>query len=174
VKRKDESIDRVLIAPWRIRRRVRRIARQVERDFAGRDLVIVAVLKGCVLFLADLLRHLEIPATLDFVEVSSYREGTQPGGLVLVKPLSVPVMGRSVLLVDDILDTGRTADFITRMLEAAGASEVRTCFLLAKNRTEARGDYVGFQVEDLFVVGYGLDHAERFRHLPYIAALRSE
>lgn len=172
-----EGIERVLIPSWRIKLRVRRLARRLERDLAGKDPVIVAVLEGCTRFLADLARGLRMPVTVDFVKVSSYREGARPGEPCLERGPSVPVADRELLLVDDILDTGRTSALLVRMLKEAGAREVRTCFLLAKRKrrqAQVRADYVGFEIDDRFVVGYGLDHAGRFRDLPYIAALGRE
>jgi hypoxanthine phosphoribosyltransferase len=171
------EIRRVLISRARIDRRVRELARQVEKDFADRDLVVVAVLNGTVMFLADLIRALNLPLRLDFIGVSSYGSGTAPGELVFTKELRVDVRGREVLLVDDILDTGRTLRRVTDVLRRLKPRRIRTCVLLDKKarRVEAvAADYTGFSIPDEFVVGYGLDFAERYRNLPFIGVLQPE
>ena len=167
----------MLISRARIDRRVRELARQVEKDFAGLDLVVVAVLNGTVMFLADLLRALNLPLRLDFIGVSSYGSGTTSGELVFTKELRVDVRGREVLLVDDILDTGRTLRRVTEVLQRLKPRRIRTCVLLEKQarRVEAvAADYTGFSIPDEFVVGYGLDFAERYRNLPFIGVLQPE
>lgn len=173
-KRWRQDICQVLISRSRIAARVRSLSARIERDFAGRDLVVVAVLNGTVLFLADLIRHLSLPLRLDFVGVSSYRDGTSSGKLVFTKELRLDVRGRDVLLVDDILDTGRTLARVQRVLRKLKPRRIKTCVLLEKTarRTEpVRADYVGFSIPNLFVVGYGLDVAERYRNLPFIGLL---
>lgn len=169
------EVGRVLISERRIERRVRQLARQLERDFQGRDLVVVALLSGTVMFLADLLRHLNLPLRLDFIGVSSYRDGTESRDLVFTKELRLGVRGRDVLLVDDILDTGKTLKVVTAKLRKLKPRWLRVCVLLEKKarRVEkVRADYVGFPVPDLFVVGYGLDYAERYRNLPFVGVLK--
>jgi len=169
------DVGRVLISERRIERRVRQLARQLERDFQGRDLVVVALLSGTVMFLADLLRHLNLPLRLDFIGVSSYRDGTESRELVFTKELRLDVRGRDVLLVDDILDTGKTLKQVTAKLRKLKPRRLRVCVLLEKKarRVEkVRADYVGFPVPDLFVVGYGLDYAERYRNLPFVGVLK--
>lgn len=171
------EVERVLISEAQIARRVRELTAEVQRDFAGRELVIVSLLSGTVMFLADLIRHLELPLRLDFIGVSSYGSGTQSGELVFTKELKIDVLGRDVLLVDDILDTGKTLKRVTEKLCALRPRRLRTCVLLEKKarRTEkVRADYVGFQIPDLFVVGYGLDYAERYRNLPFVGVLKPE
>jgi len=170
-------MDHVLIPPARIASGVRRLARDIGVDYAGRDLVIVALLNGTVLFLADLIRHLDLPLRLDFIGVSSYGSGTTSGELVFTKELRLEVRGRDVLVVDDILDTGRTLKRVLQKLRALKPRRVRTCVLLDKpsRRTEpVRADYVGFEIPDVFVVGYGLDYAERYRNLPFVGVLKPE
>jgi hypoxanthine phosphoribosyltransferase len=167
----------VLIPRADIARRVRELADRIGRDFAGRDLVVVAVLNGTVLFLADLIRHLTLPLRLDFMGVSSYGEGVTPGRLVFTKELRLDVRGRDVLLVDDILDTGRTLARVKGILESLRPRCLKTCVLLEKEvrRSEpVKADYVGFLIPNLFVVGYGLDYAERYRNLPFIGVLAPE
>lgn len=171
------EIERVLITDEQLASRVRQLTHQLERDYAGRDLVIVSLLSGTVMFLADLVRHLSLPLRLDFIGVSSYGAGTESGELVFTKQLRLDVRGRDVLVVDDILDTGRTVKRVLAALRAHRPRRVKVCVLLEKKarRVEnVRADYVGFQIPDLFVVGYGLDYAERFRNLPFVGVLRPE
>jgi hypoxanthine phosphoribosyltransferase len=171
------EIERILITEPQIARRVRWLTRQLARDFAGRDLVVVSLLNGTVMFLADLVRHLSLPLRLDFIGVSSYGPGTRSGELVFTKQLRLDVRGRDVLVVDDILDTGRTLKRVLAVLREHKPRRVRVCVLLEKKarRVEnVRADYVGFQIPDLFVVGYGLDYAERYRNLPFVGVLCPE
>ena len=171
------EIERILITEEQIARRVRTLTRQLQKDYAGRDLVIVSLLSGTVMFLADLVRHLSLPVRLDFIGVSSYGAGTESGELVFTKQLRLDVRGRDVLVVDDILDTGRTLKRVLAVLQEHSPRRIKICVLLEKKarRVEkVRADYVGFQIPDLFVVGYGLDYAERFRNLPFVGVLRPE
>jgi hypoxanthine phosphoribosyltransferase len=167
----------VLLSEERIARRVRAMARQLKRDYRGRELVIVSLLSGTVMFLADLIRHLELPLRLDFMGVSSYGSGTTSGELVFTKELRLDVRGRDVLLVDDILDTGRTLKRVMERLRKLRPKRIRTCVFLekkARRQEQVRADYVGFQIPDAFVVGYGMDYAERYRNLPFVGVLRPE
>ena len=176
-KRWQSELAGVLIGEERIQRRVRQLAREVARDFTGKDLVVVALLNGTVLFLADLVRHLDLPLRLDFIGVSSYGNRTSPGELVFTKELRLDVRGRDVLLVDDILDTGRTLHTVQVKLRELKPRRLRTCVLLdkpARRVRHVRVDYTGFEAPDQFVVGYGLDYAERYRNLPFIGVLRPE
>jgi len=169
-----KEVQRVLITRAQLARRVRELSREIERDFAGRELVAVAVLNGTVMFLADLIRNLSLPLRLDFIGVSSYGVGTESGELVFTKELRLDVRGRDVLLVDDILDTGRTLSRVLSKLRALKPRRVRTCVLLekaARRVEDVRADYIGFSIPDLFVVGYGLDFAERYRNLPFVGVL---
>jgi hypoxanthine phosphoribosyltransferase len=169
------EIERVLITPDQIQRRVNTIAREVQRDFQGRELVVVALLNGTIMFLADLLRQLSLPLRLDFIGVSSYRDGTSSGELAFTKELHLDVRGRDLLLVDDILDTGRTMARVIANLRALEPRRIRVCVLLNKAacRVErVKADYAGFEIPDCFVVGYGLDFAERYRNLPFVGVLR--
>ncbi len=171
------EMQKILISQTQIACRIRELSRAIERDFAGRELVVVAVLNGTVLFLADLIRHLSLPLRLDFIGVSSYRLGGDAGALVFTKELRLDVRGRDVLLVDDILDTGKTLWQVTEKLSQLKPRRIKTCVLLEKlaRRVEkVHADYVGFSIPDLFVVGYGLDFAERYRNLPFIGVLRPE
>jgi len=171
------EIERVLITEEQIARRVCQLTRQLQKDYAGRDLVIVSLLSGTIMFLADLVRHLSLPLKLDFIGVSSYGTGTESGELVFTKQLRLDVRRRDVLVVDDILDTGRTLKRVVAALRTHKPKRIRICVLLEKKarRVEkVRADYVGFQIPDLFVVGYGLDFAERYRNLPFVGVLRPE
>ena len=169
------DVEKVLITDAQLARRVKLLARKIERDFRGRETVIVSLLSGTVVFLADLIRHLNLPLRLDFIGVSSYGLGTESGDLVFTKELRLDVRGRDVLLVDDILDTGKTMSRVLAKLRALQPRRVKTCVLLDKSsrRVEKiRADYVCFHIPDLFVVGYGLDFAERYRNLPFVGVLR--
>ena len=169
-----KEVERVLITERQLDHRVRQLARRIERDFRGRDFVIASLLNGTVMFLADLIRHLNLPLRLDFIGVSSYGTGTLSGELVFTKELRLDVRGRDVLLVDDILDTGKTMSHVLPRLRALGPRRIKTCVLLDKpaRRTEdIEADYVGFEIPDFFVVGYGLDFAERYRNLPFVGVL---
>jgi hypoxanthine phosphoribosyltransferase len=172
-----KEIESVLISQERIAQRVRALARQIQSDFAGRDLVLVALLNGTVVFLADLLRRLSLPLRLDFIGVSSYGGGSEPAELVFTKELRLDVGGRDVLLVDDILDTGKTLARVSARLRRLGPRQIRICVLLDKpsRRVEPiAADYIGFTIPNHFVVGYGLDYAERYRNLPFVGLLRPE
>lgn len=167
----------MLITDAQIARRIRALARAIERDFRGREVVVVSLLNGTVLFLADLIRHLSLPLRLDFIGVSSYGAGTESGDLVFTKELRLDVRGRDVLLVDDILDTGRTLSRVIPKLRALKPRRIKVCVLLDKptRRVEqVTADYVGFEIPDVFVVGYGLDYAEKYRNLPFVGVLKPE
>jgi hypoxanthine phosphoribosyltransferase len=171
------EVERVLITEAQIARRIRVLAREIERDFRGRETVVVALLNGTVMFLGDLIRNLSFPLRLDFIGVSSYGAGTESGEPVFTKELRLDVRGRDVLLVDDILDTGRTLNRVLARLRALHPRRIKTCVLLDKpeRRVEkARADYVGFVVPNVFVIGYGLDYAEKFRNLPFVGVLKPE
>lgn len=167
----------ILIQEAEIRRRVAQMARRIEADYQGREPHFVGVLKGAAIFHADLVRELTLPLTIDFLSVSSYGASTAPGGpLTLDKDLEDDIKGKDVVLVEDIVDSGRTASFLFGWLPKREPASLRLCALLSKpsrRQFPARADYVGFDVPDRFVVGYGLDYNQMYRNLPYIAALRS-
>lgn len=169
------DVKKILITEEQIARRIKILARQIEKDFRGREMVVVALLNGTVMFLADLIRHLNLPLRLDFIGVSSYGSGTESGDLVFTKELRLDVQGRDVLLIDDILDTGKTMDRVLPKIRALKPRRIKICVLLDKPSRRAEKispDYVGFKIPDLFVVGYGLDFAERYRNLPFVGVLR--
>lgn len=169
------EVERILITDTQLATRTRQMARTIERDFRGREMVVVSLLTGTVMFLADLIRHLSLPLRLDFMGVSSYGKGTESGELVFTKELRLDVRGRDVLLVDDILDTGKTLSRVIPKLRALKPRRIKVCVLLDKPERrveEVKADYVGFQIPDVFVVGYGLDFAERYRNLPFVGVLK--
>jgi hypoxanthine phosphoribosyltransferase len=168
------EVERILITEGQIARRIRAMSTDIIRDFRGREMVVVSLLNGTVMFLGDLIRNLSLPLRLDFIGVSSYGAGTESGDLVFTKELRLDVRGRDVLLVDDILDTGKTLFRVRQKLRALGPRRIRTCVLLdkkARRVEKIEADYVGFQIPDFFVVGYGLDFAERYRNLPFVGVL---
>ncbi|MFQ5898386.1 MAG: hypoxanthine phosphoribosyltransferase [Candidatus Methylomirabilia bacterium] len=171
-------VGRVLITGEEIAGRIQELAGAVAHDYAEKDPVLVGVLKGAVVFLADLIRAADIPITLDFVELSSYGAGTGSSGLVeIISDLSGSIENRHVLIVEDIIDTGRTAHYLRRNLESRHPASLRLCALLNKaGRREivVEIDYVGFTIPNEFVVGYGLDFMAHYRNLPYIAVLEPE
>lgn len=164
----------MLITEPQLARRIKQMARDIEQDFAGRETVVVALLSGTIMFLADLMRHLNLPLRLDFMGVSSYGAGTESGDLVITKELRLDVRGRDVLLVDDILDTGKTLSRVVPILRALKPRRIKTCVLLnkaARRVEKIKADYIGFEIPDYFVIGYGLDYAERYRQLPFVGVL---
>ncbi len=169
-----KDVQSVLITEEQLAKRIKILAREIEKDFHGREMVVVSLLSGTVMFLADLIRHLNSPLRLDFMGVSSYGAGTESGDLVFTKELRIDVKGRDVLLVDDILDTGKTLSRVIPKLQALKPRRIKTCVLLnkaARRVEKIQADYVGFEIPDYFVIGYGLDFAERYRNLPFVGVL---
>jgi hypoxanthine phosphoribosyltransferase len=169
-----KEVQSILITDVQLARRVKILAHEIERDFRGREMVVVSLLSGTMMFLADLIRHLNLPLRLDFIGVSSYGAGTESGELVFTKELRLDVRGRDVLLVDDILDTGKTLSRVLPKIRALKPRRIKTCVLLdkaARRVEKIQADYVGFEIPDLFVVGYGLDYAERYRNLSFVGVL---
>jgi hypoxanthine phosphoribosyltransferase len=168
------EVEKILITDEQLAKRVKILARQIEKDFRGREMVVISLLSGTVMFLGDLIRHLNLPLRLDFIGVSSYGLGTESGELIFTKELRIDVRDRDVLLVDDILDTGKTLSRVIPKLKLLKPRRIRTCVLLNKAErrvAKIRADYVGFEIPDLFVIGYGLDFAERYRNLPFVGVL---
>jgi hypoxanthine phosphoribosyltransferase len=166
---------RVLISAEALQQRVAELAAEINRDYASSDrFICVGVLKGSVFFLVDLVKRLDLPVAIDFFQTSSYGGGTSPGEVRIRKDLDLPVRDADVLLVEDIVDTGYTLRTILDLLRWRGARSVKLCALLDKTparRVDVPIDYRGFPIDDLFVVGYGLDYAERYRNLPYIGVM---
>ena len=172
------DIERVLFDEPAIHRRLDELAAQISKDYRDRELTVIAVLSGSLMFMSDLLRRIPLPLKLDCLSVVSYHGKAQTSGEVIFKQLALPdVTDRDILIVDDILDSGHTLAAVCEKLETAKPRSVRVCVLLSKKKQRARcvdTHYVGFEIEDEFVVGYGLDFRERYRNLPYIGVLRKE
>ena len=172
---RDPAIGEILVQPDDLSHRVQQLAEEISRDYEGRELLLVGVLKGAVFFLADVMRHISVPCEVDFMAVSSYGSATDSSGVVrILKDLDTPIEGRDVLIVEDIVDSGLTLQYLLRTLEARGPASLEVCALLTKpeRRTvDLPTRYIGFEIPDKFAIGYGLDHAERYRNLPYVAAL---
>jgi hypoxanthine phosphoribosyltransferase len=170
------SVREVLVSPSQIERRLNELGSQISHDYAGKELLLVGVLKGVTCFMADLMRHVALPVTIDFMTISSY-EGDGSGAVRIVQDLAENIEGRDVLIVEDIVDTGMTLNHLMKQLWARDPASLRVCALLdkrARRLVEVSLDYVGFEIPDEFVVGYGLDFRQRFRNLPFVATLRSE
>jgi hypoxanthine phosphoribosyltransferase len=173
---------RVLLSSEVIERRIAELAAEIDRDYrasatAGDPLIAIGVLKGSVFFMVDLLKRVSVPVTVDFFQTSSYGHGTVPGEVRIKKDVDLPIRGHDVLLIEDIVDTGHTLRTILALLRFRGARSVRLCALLDKSaarEVEVPIDYRGFEIENVFVVGFGLDVAERFRNLPYVGVWEPE
>jgi hypoxanthine phosphoribosyltransferase len=175
---KDPAIGETLVSSEDLQRRIRELGAEISADYGGRDLVMVGVLKGAVLFLADLMRHLTVPCEIDFMAVSSYGSETDSSGVVrILKDLDAPIEGRDVLIVEDIIDSGLTLHYLMKNLRARNPNTLEVCALLTKperRRVDLPMRYVGFEIPNRFAIGYGLDHAQRYRNLAYVAALNDQ
>jgi hypoxanthine phosphoribosyltransferase len=173
-----KEIERVLLSEEEIAARINEMGREITRDYQGEEVILVCIMKGSLVFTADLMRELELPCVLDFMQVSSYGNAAHSSGAVFVKKeLEEDISGRNVLLVEDIIDSGRTLRHLQEFLKKRGAKSVRIAALLnkpARHVTQIEADYIGFEIEDEFVVGYGLDFAQKYRNLPYIGVLKRE
>ena len=171
----DEHIGEILVQADDLQHRITEMAAEVSRDYMGRDLLLIGVLKGAVFFLSDLMRQLDIPCEVDFMAVASYGSSTDSSGVVrILKDLDAPLEGRNVLIVEDIVDSGLTLQYLMRTLQARGPASIEVCALLTKperRKVDTPARYVGFEIPDKFAIGYGLDYAERYRNLPYVATL---
>ena len=175
----DQDIDHILVSEEALKAKVTELGAQISRDYAGKQLLLVSILKGGVVFMADLMRAVTIPCAIDFMVVSSYGgSNTMSTGLVkIIKDLDADLSGKDVLIVEDILDTGITLSNLMPMLKMRNPNSVRLCTILSKpsrRKAEIEPDYLGFEVPDEFVVGYGLDYAEKYRNLPYVGVLKSQ
>ena len=171
----DPTIGKTIISEEDLTRRITELAADINRDYAGRDLLLIGVLKGAIFFVSDLMRQLTVPVEVDFMAVASYGSATRSSGVVrILKDLDAVIEGRDVLIVEDIVDSGLTLQYLLRNLAGRNPATLEVCALLVKpsrRKVDLPTRYVGFEIPDEFAIGYGLDHAERFRNLPYVAAL---
>lgn len=176
--KKDEGVARILVSEEEIKAIVKRLASEVSRDYDGKNLIIICILKGAFVFLSDLVRALDIDCEVDFMAVSSYGSGIKTSGRIKIeKDLSLDIRGYHVLIAEDILDSGRSLSKITEMLKGRNPESVEICTLFSKpsrREVDIEAKYVGMEVSDEFIVGYGLDYAEKYRSLPYIGVLKPE
>ena len=174
----EEGVGEILIGAEELQGRIAELGVEISRDYEGRDLLLIGVLKGAVFFLADLMRELTVPCEIDFMAISSYGAGTDSSGVVrILKDLDINISGRDVLVVEDIIDSGLTLSYLMRSLRARKPSTVEICALLTKperREVEVPVRYTGFEIPNKFVIGYGLDFDERYRNLPYVAVLHPD
>lgn len=172
------DILKILISQDEIKQKVKELGDKITNDYKGKNLMVVGILKGCVVFLSDLIREIDLPLTMDFMVVSSYGSSTKSSGVVrIVKDLEKDIAGKDVLIVEDIVDTGLTLNYLVDYLKSRNANSVKICTLLEKpdrRKAEVDLEYVGFHIPDEFVVGYGLDYAEIYRNLPFVCILKPE
>lgn len=169
------NVSKVMISKEEIELKVKEIASKIEKDYEGQELFVIGVLKGACVFVSDLIREINLPVTLDFMAVSSYGMSTESSGIVkIIKDLDMDITGMNVLIVEDIIDTGLTLNYLREYLSARHVKSLKICTLLDKpqrRKCDVLADYVGFRIEDKFIVGYGIDCKEQYRNLPYIAAV---
>ena len=174
----NDDILRVLYSEEELEAKCAELGAQISKDYEGKNLLLVSVLKGAVVFMTDLMRHITVPCSIDFMVVSSYGSGAKTSGVVkIVKDLDADLVGKDLLIVEDILDTGMTLHYLKQLLQDRNPNSIRIATLLDKperRRAAVRADYVGYQVPDEFVVGYGLDYDEKYRNLPYVGILKPE
>ena len=175
----DRDIDHILVTEEQLKAKVNELGAQITKDYEGRDLLLVSILKGSVVFMADLMRAIRMPCGIDFIVVSSYggANTTSTGLVKIVKDLDQDLSGKDLLIVEDILDTGITLSHLVPMLKLRNPASVRLCTILSKpsrRKADIEPDYLGFEVPDEFVVGYGLDYDEKYRNLPYVGVLKPE
>lgn len=174
----NKDIKEILFTKEEIFDKVKELGRQITEDYEGKEIVVIGVLKGANIFLGDLIREIQLPVYLDFMAVSSYGLSTETSGVVrILKDLDLEIEDKHVLIVEDIIDTGLTLKYITENLKSRGVASLKICTLLDKpSRRKCNLDitYIGFEIPDEFIVGYGIDYAERYRNLPYIATLKNE
>lgn len=174
----ENDIQEILFSEEQLKDRVAQLARQIEEDYAGKEIMLISVLRGSFIFMADLCRAIHLPCTLDFMSVSSYGKGTKSSGQVqITKDLSEDITGRHIIVVEDILDSGNTLSYLLKLLENRHPASIRLCTLLDKPDRRVKPvevHYSGFSIPDAFVVGYGLDYAEKYRNLPYIGILKPQ
>ena len=172
------AVGEILIEEDVLQRRIAELGEEISADYAGRDLLLVGVLKGAVFFMADLMRSITVPCEIDFMAISSYGASTDSSGVVrILKDLDINIEGRHVLVVEDIIDSGLTLSYLLRNLESREPADIEICSLLTKperREIEVPVRYVGFEIPNKFVIGYGLDFAERYRNLPYVGVLHDD
>jgi hypoxanthine phosphoribosyltransferase len=175
---RDPAIGQILVQRDELAHRVRQLGEEITEDYKGKELFLIGVLKGAVFFLSDLMRHVDVPCQVDFMAVSSYGSQTESSGVVrILKDLDAPIDGKHVLIVEDIVDSGLTLSYLLRTLKAREPASLEVCALLTKperRKVELPIRYTGFEIPNRFAIGYGLDHAEQYRNLPYVAALADE
>lgn len=173
-----EDIKEILLTEEKLKKRIKEIGKDISRDYQGSDLVLIGVLKGSVIFMADLMKEIDIPCRMDFMAVSSYGDATQSSGVVrILKDLDYQIENKDVLIIEDIVDTGVTLKYLKEYLNSRKPKSLEICSLLNKierRKVEIEAKYIGFEVPDLFLVGYGLDYAEKYRNLPFIGVLKEE
>ena len=174
----EQDIQEVLFSEEQLKARVKEIAQEIERDYRGKEIMLISVLRGSFIFMADLCRAIDLPCALDFMSVSSYGKGTTSSGQVqITKDLSEDITGRHVIVVEDILDSGNTLSYLLKILQHRHPASIRLCTLLDKPDRRVKPvevHYSGFTIPDAFVVGYGLDYAEKYRNLPYIGIVKPQ
>ncbi len=174
----ERDIKKILYTEEQLTEAAKRLGEQISKDYEGRQLYVIGILKGASVFMADLIRHIRIPLLMDYMAVSSYgTETSSTGEVKIIKDTDFSVVGKDVLIVEDIIDTGTTLEYLTQLMRSRGVNDVRICTLLDKpSRRTAHipVDYVGFEVPNEFIVGYGIDYAEFYRNLPYVACLKEE
>ncbi|KGG80627.1 hypoxanthine phosphoribosyltransferase [Caloranaerobacter azorensis H53214] len=174
----EQDIRQILIETDELQKRIKELGQEITRDYKGKDLVVICVLKGAVMFMSDLCKNIDLPLSIDFMAVSSYGSSTQSSGVVrILKDLDSSIEDKDVLIVEDIIDTGLTLSYLVENLKSRGPKSVKLCTLLNKperRKTDVKVDYIGFTIPDEFVVGYGLDFNEKYRNLPYICILKEE
>ena len=174
----NNDVEKILLSEEKIQAKVREMAAQISKDYEGKHLFMICILKGAIMFYSDLARNITVPLAMDFMAVSSYGAGTKSSGEVRInKDLSVPAEGLDILIVEDILDSGNTLNYLVNILKDRKPASLKICTLLDKPERREKPiicDYVGFEIPDEFVIGYGLDYAEKYRNLPYIGILKEE
>ena len=174
----DNDIKEILCSKEQLKEKIQELGAQITRDYAGKDLLMVSILKGSIMVMADLMRAVDLPAQIDFMNVSSYGAGTETKGSVkILKDLDVDIKGKDVLIVEDILDSGVTLHNLIGMLKQRDPASIEICTLFSKpsrRKVEVEAKYMGFIIPDAFIVGYGLDYAEKYRNLPFVGVLKEE
>ena len=173
-----EDIKKIIYSEEVIKEKVDELGKRITEDFSGKDPIVIGVLKGANVFLSDLIRKISIPLIVDFIDVSSYGLSTETSGVVKInKDLDFSIEDKDILIVEDIIDSGLTLEYLLKNLKSRNPKTIRICSLLDKperRRVDIKVDYIGFQIPDEFIVGYGIDYAEKYRNLPYIASLKEE